>query len=359
MKAVNDSQSGTRNFKVGDLVEVLSVQEILATLDDRGLLDGMPFMPEMQQYCGQHVRIFKVVTKICDTIDKTGFRRMTKTVALEGLHCSGDFHGGCQASCLLFWKEQWLKPISRSADVESTFIPLQSVSSNGGEHRGSSSTVQPSANILGWAIRPPVAGDIAPVYVCQITQLKEASSLLPWWDPRAYICDVRSGNRGLWEVVRWLLISLFNWVQIFRGGVGYPYVEKGALKHTPTANLNLQPGDLVRVKSEDQIMKTLDVNNKNRGLWFDMEMLPLSGNIFRVTSRVQRIVHEKSGKMIAMASDAPIILLEGQICHGNFHKFCPRSEYLFWREAWLERVESYGAYGDVQVEQVGQAGAGR
>ena len=32
-------------YKRGDLVEVLSEREILATLDGRGALDGLPFMP--------------------------------------------------------------------------------------------------------------------------------------------------------------------------------------------------------------------------------------------------------------------------------------------------------------------------
>ena len=39
--------------KAGDTVEVRSAEEILNTLDEQGALDGMPFMPEMFEYCGK------------------------------------------------------------------------------------------------------------------------------------------------------------------------------------------------------------------------------------------------------------------------------------------------------------------
>ena len=37
----------------GDWVEVRSKAEILSTLDENGRLEGLPFMPQMFQYCGQ------------------------------------------------------------------------------------------------------------------------------------------------------------------------------------------------------------------------------------------------------------------------------------------------------------------
>jgi hypothetical protein len=36
-----------KELRRGDLVEVNSPAEILATLDERGDLEGLPFMPEM------------------------------------------------------------------------------------------------------------------------------------------------------------------------------------------------------------------------------------------------------------------------------------------------------------------------
>jgi hypothetical protein len=41
----------------GDLVEIKSPAEILATLDAKGLCDGLPFMPEMAQFCGKRFTV--------------------------------------------------------------------------------------------------------------------------------------------------------------------------------------------------------------------------------------------------------------------------------------------------------------
>ena len=41
------------NLRVGEAVEVRSEAEILSRLDENGRLDGLPFMPEMLQFCGQ------------------------------------------------------------------------------------------------------------------------------------------------------------------------------------------------------------------------------------------------------------------------------------------------------------------
>jgi len=53
-------------------------------------LDGLPFMPQMFQYCGSRFRVFKRAHKTCDTIHGTGGRRMDTAVHLEGIHCGGE-----------------------------------------------------------------------------------------------------------------------------------------------------------------------------------------------------------------------------------------------------------------------------
>src|SRR6478735_4190965 len=93
----------------GDWIEVRSKEEILQTLDKNGQLDGLPFMPEMFKYCGGRFRVYKRAHKTCDPPNGIQARRMTATVHLEDLRCDGQAHGGCQAGCLIFWKEAWLK----------------------------------------------------------------------------------------------------------------------------------------------------------------------------------------------------------------------------------------------------------
>src|SRR5262245_66634825 len=96
----------------GNFVEVRSAGEILATLDDRGALGAMPFMPEMIPYLGRRFTVSARADKICDTIGSTlRSRQMTDTVLLDDLRCDGSAHGGSQADCRLYWNEAWLKKV--------------------------------------------------------------------------------------------------------------------------------------------------------------------------------------------------------------------------------------------------------
>jgi hypothetical protein len=126
-----------------------------------------------------------------------------------------------------------------------------------------------------------------------------------------------------------------------RGGLQFPRkpgtVPAGA--KTPQKNLDLQPNDLVRVKSYEEILATIQKNNKNRGLFFDAEMVPYCGGVYRVRSRVHRIVDEKTGKMLHF-KNGPVIL-EGvtcKACYSDRRMFCPRAIYSYWRDIWLEPV---------------------
>src|SRR5260221_11959027 len=75
-------------YYVGDLVEIRSKEEILSTLDSRGQLEGLPFMPHMFQYCGQRFMLYKRAHKTFDTItgdNKSG--RMDRPLHVHRLGC--------------------------------------------------------------------------------------------------------------------------------------------------------------------------------------------------------------------------------------------------------------------------------
>ena len=125
---------------------------------------------------------------------------------------------------------------------------------------------------------------------------------------RSTSTSATSGTGGLAKVVRGLVIEIFNLWQSFlkrqlpkapliAGGRPYPFVsgklEKGK---APTAKLDLRPGDLVRVKSKEEIEATLDHTNHNRGLSFDGEMVRYCGRTARVRARVNRLVDEHTGR---------------------------------------------------------------
>lgn len=329
------------NLKPGDWVEVLSQDEILASLDESGRLENLPFMPEMLQYCGKRFRVYKRSDKTCQYKVGWTIRRMENTVFLEGLRCDGSGHDGCEAGCLIFWKEAWLKRIDNDV-VDANVLRRQRPAS------ALSCTVE---QLLAASRRTNEQGE--PVYSCQETDVNEFSFPMKMWDPRQYIRDLRSGNlsTGLGDgsrEQRWLdsllsvykilgavTISMFNRVQQSRHGTSYPHIA-GELEKTPLEELNLQPGELVQVRSKEEIIATLNKQNRNRGLLFDWEMLTYCGGIYRVLRRVHHIVDDKTGKMLHMKN--PCIVLEGVVCRSDYHRLCPRAIYHYWREGWLRRA---------------------
>ena len=331
------------NLRAGELVEIRSESEILATLDNKGELDAQPFMPEMLAFCGQRVRVAKRADKTCDTIERSGGRRMINTVHLEDLRCDGQGHGGCQAGCFLFWKEAWLKRVGEPQRPE----PARPEATRTSPDR---------ARILAATCVTTADPSAEPRYRCQATELRRASSPLAWWDVRQYVRDVRCGNVGVRDVMGafafWIfrqalkvggyraLIYLYNQLQRRRGGTPYPFLAGTIREKTPRATLGLVEGELVRVKPFEEILKTIDVENRNRGLRFDAEMVKFCGEIHPVRSRVERIIDEKTGRMLKFSNDC--IILDGAVCPAlvsSKRLFCPRSIFPYWREIWLERVE--------------------
>ena len=312
------------NLRVGDSVEVRSIDEILSTLDENGALDALPFMPEMLKYCGRQFRVYRRVDKTCDTIERDGTRTMNNTVLLEGLRCDGDAHGGCQAECMLFWKEAWLKRVtgkhSRDKHLERAVPPSLCTM----DTLYSKSKVSPAS---------APAEEI--VYSCQATEMRKATTPLPGWRLGQYYRDVWSGNVRVSTILRGLLIWIVNLIQFYRKGANYPYLD-GKLEKTPVFKLELQPGELVQVRPRADIVETLDVMRRNRGLTFDREMVRYCGGTYRVHRRVDKLLNEKTGQMINIKADC--IVLENVICTGELNRFCPRSVFPLWKEAWLRRV---------------------
>ena len=335
------------NLKAGDWVEVRGREEILATLDESGRLDNLPFMPEMLEYCGQRLRVFKRADKTCEYTQGWSIRRVTNSVHLEGVRCNGSGHDGCQAGCLMFWKEAWLRR------AESGLVRVKGLTVARPARNGHLVTVE---TLLAASRESSSAGET--IYNCQATDVPKFTSYMSFWDPRQYIRDLRSGNlksglegnlRGhrllefILNVLRLLqasIIGLFNQLQSRRQGKHYPFIEGDSAK-TPIEFLDLQPGDLVEVRSKEEIVATLGKDQKNRGLWFDSEMLPYCGGIYRVLRRVHKIIDEKTGKLITMKN--PCIVLEGVVCRSEFHRLCPRAIYPYWRESWLKRASDVSA----------------
>ncbi len=104
----------------------------------------------------------------------------------------------------------------------------------------------------------------------------------------------------------------------------------------PDEVLNLQPGDLVQVKSLEEIRATLDARGKNRGLLFTDDMRGFAGKQFRVFKRVESIFLEESKQRRTLKNT---VMLDAAYCPGITFR-CDRSCFLFWKEVWLRRLDA-------------------
>jgi hypothetical protein len=330
--------SDDRHFYPGDVVVVRPPAEILASLDERGCLDAVPFMPEMLQYVGKRFTVSKRVEKICDTISGAyGSRRMPNDVVfLEQLRCDGAAHGGCQAECRLYWKEAWLEKVS-SRTSEFTEGELKAL-----EQRAQAGTR---------GDRDLKTSD--ETFRCQATEALRATTPLSAWAPGQYLRELACGNSrfstllGVFVRAATWEVTSKCWGFLRRMGVLGPPYQAGARRKGDEL-LSLQPGDLVQVKHVPEIFQTLGPTYRNRGLLFARaEMMPACGKQFRVRRRVDKIIDEATGRLLTIKNDC--VTLEGFVCTGDRSAgryFCAREMYPYWREAWLRRVE------EVAVERV-------
>ena len=336
-------------LRTGDMVEVRSKEEILAILGPDGRLDRMPFMPEMLQYCGRRFRVSGVAHKTCDTATLLMGRRMHDAVFLEDLRCEGSSHGGCQARCLLFWKTQWLKPVDGPPDAGAAPAPApgpprqRKAAFTEQQLRDATSTVMASGE---------------PRYSCQATEHWSASEPLRPLALWHFIADFRTGNATLGKILRVVVLHLvwrlrdlpFGWSvsvrlydRVHRLLMGRPDPYREGLipdgAPTPDERLDLKPGEWVEVKSHDEILQTITAHLENRGLKYNVELTPSCGQRFRVAQRVERIIEEKSGRMMTFKN--PCITLESVYCRALYTPYsllCTRRVTPYFREIWLRRA---------------------
>src|ERR1700752_3275675 len=178
-----NTNSARNQFRPGDLVEVRSWREISATLDANGTLDKLPFMPEMLSYCGREYRVSRQAFKTC--VDDSEMRQLSDTVLLEEVRCDGKSHGGCGKACLIFWKEAWLKP---AGAISVTDTPKPKVSLG---------DLKRMARQEG-------------VFFCQSSEIVNASTPLPWWEPKQYLWDLSRNRMPLGQWLKSVMIAVYN-----------------------------------------------------------------------------------------------------------------------------------------------------
>jgi 2-polyprenyl-6-methoxyphenol hydroxylase-like FAD-dependent oxidoreductase len=299
----------------GERVVVRSAQEILATLDADGRLDAMPFMPEMIAYIGREMQVARRIQRTC--VEGPGLRRLDDAVALESgaleaARCDGAMHDGCQRGCMIFWKAAWLRPADQAVKID----PIAEADA--------------IKRLAAFRTR------IGDAYSCQSTQLEAATHTLPNLHIEQLMREVQDGDLRASDLARIVVRAIVNRL---RAAVGLAELGLivGATVKASKGELGLTVGDWVRVKSQEEVRAALDPRSRNRGLTFEPEMTRYIGSVHRVAQVVERIIDEQKGKMVSLDRT---VVLDQVYCEGLCNKACPRKNPLFWREAWLERVEA-------------------
>ena len=308
-----------RHFFAGDEVVVRTPGEILATLDADGTLEGLPFMPEMLPYCGRRLHVSRRVEKTCVEGHARQRRfRANDVVLLEELRCTGVEHDGCKRGCMILWKEAWLR------------------------HAGLSDPAVHVDNAEIEQLRSRLRIKQAPThYHCQSTQLAVATEAFPRIHTLRMIWvalrEIWAGDRSVIEVAG----LMTHWVRLTlrKRRIGKRvHSFSGPNKRTPTQRLDLQMGELVKVKSVQEIVATLDERSRNRGLRITPAMALNCGRQYEVRARVDRMIMERTGEMREIENT---VTLQGSHCMCYYVMgSCPRGEFLYWREIWLERAPS-------------------
>jgi hypothetical protein len=171
---------------------------------------------------------------------------------------------------------------------------------------------------------------------CQIADLISSSKKYPVLFTRFYQLRSNLREHGF------LATCHKAWSKFVTGTVpvGPQSVEQSAspLENEPASDiLGLQPGELVEVKSVEEIRRTLDTAGKNRGLGFMPEMWDYCGQRGRILKRVEKVCLENAPRTVRGMKNT--VILEGAFCKGSGIG-CDRACFYFWRECWLKRVSS-------------------
>ena len=112
----------------------------------------------------------------------------------------------------------------------------------------------------------------------------------------------------------------------------------------------LYHGDLVEVKAPQEILQTLDADGAMDHLPFMPEMMQLCGRRFRVSRRVFPVCVTASSPRTFRGDD--IVTLDGVRCSGAAHDGCQKACVIFWREAWLRKVEDTATQSQVDLRSL-------
>ena len=278
--------SSDRPLRPGDVVEVRSATEILATLDEDGSLDAVPFMPEMLPARREAVHGVSTGREDlrhdrCHRQPANDRHRLPGGPALRRL---GPRRVSGRLPDLLEGSVAAARRRRRRDEAPPT---------DDGRARGAR-----AARRGRHEDHRELDGETTEVWRCQATEAFKATTPLKVRDLGQYWREVRSRNYRLLRFVPLLVRAFVIEVAARTRLIGA--VPAHGRRHEPAADRDAESpaGDVVTVRPPEEIARTLDPDGLNRGLSFDREMLPFCGRTCVVKERVNRIIDDRNGRMI-------------------------------------------------------------
>ncbi len=167
---------------------------------------------------------------------------------------------------------------------------------------------------------------------CQLPCVPKFSSGPARSIERSFVRRVKKLLAVPWNfhVKKWLKQAYYTSIR-WRGDTSPQTFAKSFTPEIPFKN-----GDLVMVRSREEIQATLDPFKELKGCAFLADMYQYCGTQQRVLKSMQNFLDERDYKLKKVRG---AILLENIICNGTpAFGACDRCCFLFWREEWLEKI---------------------
>jgi len=167
---------------------------------------------------------------------------------------------------------------------------------------------------------------------CQLGQLNYSSRRI-WFEtshPQGFILFIlsKTWNR-LVKPIRGSVMRFFHNLVVDRS-------QSTKTQTVRSGGIELQPGDLVRVRSREEIEPMLDADRKFHGCTFLDCMWAYCGTTQKVFKPLHRFLDERD---FVFKKVKGVVILDGVFCDGVLvFGQCDRSCFLFWREEWLEKL---------------------
>ena len=280
-------------------------------------------MPEMLKYCGRVLPVTQRADATCAGNGLSGAWRTRSTCGT--IRCDGSFHDGCQAACLMYWKEAWLER-AEDAVPAPTRAELERRASRRSSRRRWS---RPRAIKRRRRDSLSLPGDGDPER--PPSRCACANRTVP-----ARAAATGSGRRSSRA---WSIEAINQWQAFSRAGcrhgcrspaaAGIPFVHRKARRRarrrraaSSTCSPAISCGSRASERSSPRSTRT----TRTAACTSITRWRGTAGETRACRARVDRLIEESNGEMIEIKSDC--ILLEGVVCTADYHLFCTRGDLL-------------------------------